>query len=79
MCGVPSGCGAQIDRRRCGVKIVWHVDGTAPKKVWPTNLAVHQTHASDSMTRLRLGCGALVNEPNTPVVCQTFVALEISP
>jgi hypothetical protein len=30
---VPSGCGAPIDRRRCGVKIVWHVDGTVPKKV----------------------------------------------
>lgn len=32
-------CGAQIDRRRCGVKIVWHVDETAPKKMWPTNFS----------------------------------------
>jgi hypothetical protein len=27
-------CGAQIDRRRCGVKIMWHVDRTVSNKVW---------------------------------------------
>jgi hypothetical protein len=61
VCGVPLGCGAQIDCRRCGVKIVWHIDESTLKKYDRLILAVHKTHAC--VVRLSIACGPLASEP----------------
>jgi hypothetical protein len=52
------------------VKIMWHIDGTVPKKVWLPKFSY--SHASGAVARLRLGCGALGSEPNTPIVSSTM-------
>ena len=38
------------------------------RKCGRLTLAVHQTHASNTMARLRLGCDVLGSEPNTPLM-----------
>jgi hypothetical protein len=44
-------CGVQIERRKCGMKIIWHVDGIMSKKVWLPKFS----HSSNTCLRW---CGA---------------------